>query len=379
MSALLNKNLAVMPIRVPRVNARTLHYGFAVLVTLGASLLTKWIGPFVNHNLFDFFQGAVVLSAWYGGLGPGTMTAALSIMTLDYFFIPPLHTFNLGAADLSRLVIFGTVAVLTSSLSSQLKEAKSELQRAHDDLEDRIARRTQELSRANTQLTAEVAHRLAAEKAILEISHREQQRLGQDLHDGLLQILAGVKLMSEELKGKLSGRRLPEAKEAETIESRLSEALAQADTISRGLYPVELETEGLMAALEEMAGKVTNVLGVACRFKCPKPIHVFDTSVATHLYRIAQEATTNAIKNGKAKRITIRLVSGLGCIALSITDDGRGMGHQPTRKGMGIKIMEYRARMINASFTIRSRARGWTRVLCTFSPAILSEGASHAG
>jgi signal transduction histidine kinase len=224
-----------------------------------------------------------------------------------------------------------------------------------------------------------VAHRLAAEKAILEISHREQPRLGQDLHDGLSQILAGVKLMSEELKGKLSGRRLPEAKDAETIEARLSEALAQADTISRGLYPVELETEGLMAALEELAGKVSKVSGVVCRFKCPRPIHVSDTSVATHLYRIAQEATTNAIKNGKAKRITVRLMSGLGRIALSITDDGIGMGSQPTRKGMGIKIMEYRARMINASFAIRSRSSGWTRVLCSFSPAVLSEGSSHAG
>jgi signal transduction histidine kinase len=366
MNTLSKKHLFLAFPNDTRVGDRVVRYGFAVLACLSAAALTRWIGPFVNHNLFDLFQGAVVVSTWYGGLGPGIVTAGLSIMTLDYFFIPPLNTFTLGPADLVRLLIFGAVALLTSSLSNQLKEAKSELEKAHGELEERIARRTQELSNANRKLTAEVAHRLEAEKAILEISHREQQRLGQDLHDGLSQMLAGVRLMSEELKGKLAGRQLPEAQDAEIIESRLSEALLQADTVSRGLYPVELETEGLMAALEEMAAKVSKMSAVFCRFRCPKPIHVSDTSIATHLYRIAQEATTNAIKNGKAKHVTIRLVSRPPRITLCITDDGIGFGRQVPRKGMGIKIMEYRARMIDADLAIRSRASGWTRVTCAF-------------
>jgi signal transduction histidine kinase len=341
------------------------RYGFAVLACVLAGILTRLIGPYVNHNLFDLFQGAVVVSTWYGGLGPGITTASLSIMTLDYFFIPPLNTFTLGPADLVRLLIFGVVALLTSSLSNQLKEAKSEIEKAHGELEDRIALRTQELSKMNLKLTAEVAHRLKAEKTILEISHREQRRLGQDLHDGLCQILAGVRLMCEDLSRKLAGRSLPEQKDADLIESRLSDALAQADTLSRGLYPVELEANGLMAALEEMAVKLSGVFPVACHFRCPKPAYVSDASVANHLYRIAQEAVMNAIKGGKAKRVTVRLTKSGSKILLSVTDDGIGIGNNIPRKGMGLTIMAYRARMIDATLNFYSRRSGWTRVSCS--------------
>jgi signal transduction histidine kinase len=350
-------------------------YSVAVLVCLPAALLTHWIGPYVNHNLFDLFQGAVVVSAWYGGLVPGIVTAALSIMTLDYFFIPPLHTFTLGTADLVRLLMFGAVAVVTSSLSFQLKEAKRLLENAHAKLEERIAQRTEELSKTNTRLTAEISHRLDAEKTILEISHREQRRLGQDLHDGLCQILAGVRLMTGQLKDKLTERALPEVADADLIDLRLTDALAQADTVSRGLYPVELETNGLMAALEEMTKKVSRISSVDCRFLCRQPVDCSKTSVATHLYRIAQEAVANAIKSGKATRVIVRLLYHRKEILLSVIDNGVGMYKSVPRKGMGIKLMEYRARMINASLLWRSRPSGCTRVVCSLSVEAAEEAA----
>ena len=340
------------------------RYGIALGTSLLAFGLTYWLKPIVKSNLFDFFQGAVVLTALYAGLGPALMTAGISIFTLDYFFIPPLNTLSMGWSDCIRLTLFAAVAVVTSSLSAKLKQAKSDLQFAHDDLEKRIEKRTHQLSLANTRLEAEVRQRREAEQAILEISNREQQRLGQDLHDGLCQILAGVRLLSEELKLSLAAERHPQALEVAKIETRLTEALTQADTVSRGLYPVELETNGLMAALQELANRISILYSVTCRFHCLRNVLIQDSSVATHLFRIAQEAVTNAIKGGRAKQISMQLRERGGKIILSIHDNGRGYPNPPPRQGMGLKIMAYRARMIDGILRTKSRVHHGTRVTC---------------
>jgi signal transduction histidine kinase len=255
-------------------------------------------------------------------------------------------------AFLFLLAIFLS-AILTSLLIARLKEANSTLKNALVDLEKR--------------LTHEIAQRNEAEKTILEVSNREQRRLGQDVHDGLSQILVGVKFITEELKEDLKTHGLPQAKSAALIESRLSEALAQSDLISRGLTPVELESNGLMPALEELATKVSKIHPVRCRIKCFFPVDIHDSTITTHIYRIAQEAVMNAIKGGKAKNITIQLRRRQSMILLSVTDDGIGFHKKPLRQGMGLKIMEYRTRMINGSLHFQSRSRGGTRVTCSFS------------
>jgi two-component system sensor kinase FixL len=207
---------------------------------------------------------------------------------------------------------------------------------------------------------------LAAEKEILQISSREQRRLGEDLHDGLCQTLAGLRLLSQELKSKLFAENLPWAKDVERIEARLGEALTQADIVARGLYPVELETSGLMAALQELTTKISTLYGVDCRFKCVQTVLIEDSAKAIHVYRIAQEAVINAIKRGKAKHVTVRLTQHPPKVTLSITDDGVGLHSQRPRQGMGLKMMNYRARMINGVFRMRSRSRGVARVICSF-------------
>jgi signal transduction histidine kinase len=352
------------------------RYGLAILVSALAFGLTRWFAPAFQYNGFDLFQGAVVVSACYGGLGPGFLTAVIAIFILDFYFIPPLNTFRLGMADLLRLSVFAAVATLTSSLSARLKEAKSELEKSHQELEQRVEERTEQLTHVNADLEAEIAYRLAAEKEILQISSREQRRLGEDLHDGLCQTLAGLRLLSQELKGKLFAQGLSWASDVERIEGRLGEALTQADVVSHGIYPVELETNGLMAALQEVTSKVSTLYRVSCRFKCAQPVLIEDCAVATHLYRIAQEAVINAIKRGKAKRVTVRLVKSRGHILLSITDDGIGLHGQRPRQGMGLKMMTYRARIINGVLRIRSRSRGFTRVVCSITGGTeLPEGA----
>ena len=152
------------------------------------------------------------------------------------------------------------------------------------------------------------------------------------------------------------------------IESRLGEALAYVDTLSRGLYPVELDTNGLMAALEEMTVKMSSVYQVICKFKCWTNIFVHDGAVSNHVYRIAQEAVINAIKGKRqqASRINVRLFHEGDFVALTVADNGVGLGNGPMRKGMGLKLMEYRSRVINGSLRIRSRPKGGTSVRCLF-------------
>lgn len=342
------------------------RYLFASFVSVLALLVSLGLRSFAGRSVFDFFYAAVALSAWYGGLGPGVFASAFAVVSLDYYFIPPLHTLDLGFDDLLRLVVFGFVALLISTLSARLREAKARLERSQEDLEHRVKERTAELSRVNADLNQEITLRSEAEKELIEITNREQRRLGQDLHDGLCQILAGVRLMSENLRERLTARSLPESADVERIESRLSEALAQADTISRGLYPVELETNGLTSALQEMAAKISTIYPVECRFLIRSPVTLKDIAAGHHLYRIAQEAVINAIKSGKAKRIVIRLRARSRLGVLSVTDNGVGIQHAASRQGMGLKIMKYRARMIDAALRIRSVPSGGTRVSCVF-------------
>src|SRR5262249_1883067 len=145
------------------------------------------------------------------------------------------------------------------------------------------------------------------EKEILEISDREQRRIGQDLHDGLCQQLAGIELMSQVLEGKLAPRSKSDAARAGEIAGHVRDAISQTRLLARGLSPAPLDSEGLMSALQELASNTEKIFSVACRLDCRTPVLVEDHAAATHLFRIAQEAVSNAIKHGKARRIAIHL------------------------------------------------------------------------
>lgn len=355
------------PSRDPLQNQQALRYAAALCFTAAAVAVLLVVRPKMELNAFNLFQGAVFLSTWFGGLGPGLLASALSIVAMSYFFIPPYFDFRFtwaeGGVD---VMVFGVLAFVVSSLSARLKEAKANVERAHDKLEDRIEERTRQLSDANTQLSSEMAQRLEAERAILEISRWEQQRMGQDMHDGLCQTLAGLRLIVETLNDESVRRQAnaPEKATLDKMETLLSQALSQADSISRGLYPVELETNGLQAALQDLAQYVSNIYSVDCRLVYRKPIPV-KSDAATHVFRIAQEAVTNAIKNGKAKKIRIRFFNFRSRILLVIADSGVGLEPASSRKGMGLKIVEYRARILNAVFTLKNRRGGGTLAVCS--------------
>lgn len=205
------------------------------------------------------------------------------------------------------------------------------------------------------------------EKAILEISAREQRRIGQDLHDGLGQLLTGIAFLSKALEQKLADQSLPAAADATKLVSLVNEAIHVTRELSRGLLPVFSEAEGLMSALERWASEVEDVFSIICRFQCEAPVLVHDNTMATHLYHIAQESVNNAIRHGNAGEIEIGLTAREREAILSIADDGKGIPSSPSKSlGMGLHIMKHRARLIGGTLSVQPNSRGGTTVSCTF-------------
>jgi PAS domain S-box-containing protein len=206
--------------------------------------------------------------------------------------------------------------------------------------------------------------RIRLERQILEISDREQARIGQDIHDGLCQQLIGMAFNLNSLEQTLGSADRPEAASSRKICLLLDEAITEARRVCRGLYPVRLKTEGLLPALEELAHTVSERFNLDCESEFGSRRLLCDITTATHLYRIAQEAVNNAVKHSGAAHIRLRLGASEGGLELQVQDDGKGIKASPGRAGgMGLHIMDYRARSIGGSLEIQDVGNG-TSVSC---------------
>jgi PAS domain S-box-containing protein len=215
-------------------------------------------------------------------------------------------------------------------------------------------------------IATDITERKRMEREILEISDREQARIGHDLHDGLCQHLIGTGFASRALQQRLAEDGRAEAAEVEQIALMIDDAVRAARSIARGLYPAELEQIGLGPALQQLAADVRTRFRILCAAHCPDNVHIHDVAVATHLYRIAQEAVSNAVKHSRAQNITISLQALNGQVQLTVQDDGTGLPEPSARPagGMGLHIMIYRANMIGATLEVSGAADGGTSVNC---------------
>lgn len=212
----------------------------------------------------------------------------------------------------------------------------------------------------------DISERKRLEAEILNISEAEQQRIGQDLHDGICQQLAGIELMSQVLARSVAKKSRAVSAQAAAIAENIRDVIGHTRMLSRGLCPVVIESEGLMAALEELAASTQSMFKVECRFRCETPVLIQQHTMAVHLYRIAQEAVSNAIRHGRAKRIDIGLVSLPERLSLIVRDDGMGLPDDARkRNGMGLRIMSYRAGMIGGTLAVEKSTEGGTTVVCT--------------
>jgi signal transduction histidine kinase len=213
----------------------------------------------------------------------------------------------------------------------------------------------------------DITVRKRLEREILEISGREQRRIGQDLHDSLCQHLAGVGFLCKVLEKKLAAAHPEGSTDAAEIVDLIDQAITLTRGFARGLNPVRLEADGLMFALSELASNAEKLFGIRCRFECEEPLLIDDSSTSTNLYRIVQEALNNSIKHGKADSVQIRFTTDGRINTLTVADNGLGFIKTPGHaKGMGMNIMSYRASMIGATLDIRGNESGGTVLTCSF-------------
>ncbi|MBI1850261.1 MAG: PAS domain-containing protein [Planctomycetes bacterium] len=212
----------------------------------------------------------------------------------------------------------------------------------------------------------DVTQRRALEREILEVTVREQRRVGQDLHDVTGQELTGLRLLAHDLAESLTERALPDAETARKIAEGLKQALSHVRTLSRGLNPVEVDAQGLMAALEDLAARTSDLYRIPCTFRCQHPVTFANNGTATHLYRIAQEAITNAVKHAQARRVQITLMKDASAVRLEVQDDGVGIRKRPpSEPGTGLRIMAHRADVVGAKLNVGPGPTGGTLVSCT--------------
>lgn len=212
----------------------------------------------------------------------------------------------------------------------------------------------------------DLTERKQLEREILEISGREQRRIGQDLHDDLCQLLAGTELLCRLLAQELEGREPHVAKEAEKVGEQIRVAIQRARMLARGLAPVAVETEGLAPALKELAATAEEMFRLECRFNGASSIPIQSQDAALHLYRIAQEAISNAVKHGRATHISIDLEPEGDRVRLRIGNNGLPLAQTSAESGMGLRIMQYRAGMIGGNVELRPCEGSGVELICYF-------------
>ena len=226
-------------------------------------------------------------------------------------------------------------------------------------------------------LTEDITDRLNLEERLLEVSDREQARIGQDLHDSLCQKLVALAFDCGSLEQKLAAHSAPEAASVQQMSALLDDLITEARATARGLFPVQLETDGLASALQQLAANTSSRFKVDCRVQLQDQVAIPDNTLATHLYRIAQEAVNNAVKHSKCKTVSILLATKDNRVELQVHDDGVGMPNSRRTGGMGLHIMEYRARTIGGTLTIQPGNPSGTIVTCV-APQPTASTKAHA-
>jgi PAS domain S-box-containing protein len=213
----------------------------------------------------------------------------------------------------------------------------------------------------------DITERKRLERESLEAREEEQKLIGREIHDSMGQMLTGIAVKSKGLELKLKSRSLRESADAAEICKLASEAIAQTRHLARMLYPVDIEAGGLVSALQGLASSTKDLLKISCQFKCNNVVPIRDPVTARHLFRIAQEAITNAARHGKAKKISIELTSAKDKTTLKVENDGKDFPRMSAnKKGIGLKIMKYRAKLIDGMLDVGRGRKGGTIVTCTF-------------
>ncbi|HMJ06413.1 MAG TPA: PAS domain S-box protein [Chthoniobacterales bacterium] len=249
--------------------------------------------------------------------------------------------------------------------ATEQKMSDDKLQRIHEELEQRVLARTQDVMATNKELERTMAQRQQLEKELLEISEREKRRIGEDLHDIICQELTATALFLRSSANNVV-RESPDA--AATLEESaqiVNRNVGLARDLARGLQPTDdLKGPGLKEALRAMAEQACETSDIKCHFKAARGVRVADDTIALHLYRVAQEAVNNAIKHSGAKNVLITLDKNTENVCVSVQDDGKGFSPRRRSKGLGLHLMRYRANALGGELKIQRRRTGGMDITC---------------
>ena len=244
------------------------------------------------------------------------------------------------------------------------RRIEDELAHSRDEMEQRVVERTRELLAMNNELEQTMAQRQQLERELLEISEREKRRIGEDLHDMVCQELTATALYLKSSAKKLAKESPAASTTLEESAQTVNRNVVLARELAGGLQAVELTASGLKNALRDLAAQVSQNDRIKCFFKAARGIRVPDNTVALHLYRIAQEAVTNAVKHSGAKNILISLDRNATHTCVSVADDGKGLVLKRRGKGLGLHMMRYRANALGGELKIDKRRTGGTEITC---------------
>ena len=328
---------------------RTAVAGLCILLTLLVGYIDYLTGPGISMSAYYLLP--LALAAWFMGW---RFSIAAIVLSIAVWIAANIWD---GDPNFMRPVAFGWDATVQLVSDAIVVFIVTRLRELNASLEARVGERA-------AALTREISERERVQEELLGMSEREQRRIGRDLHDGLCQHLAATALNCELLREELAEQGSPFAARARLIVELIEKSIRLSRQSARGLDPVAMDSEGLMAALEEMATATTDLFRIPCTFECESPVLIHDAPVAEHLFRIAQEAVRNAVSHARASRIAVTLETTENGLELRIEDDGAGFDLSDSSRGMGLRIMQIRARLIGAAFRATRRAGGGTIIEC---------------
>ena len=340
-------------IRTPFINilqrSRTLSLVIVFLLVLVVGIADYFSGYQIDCSIF--YLVAIALAIWNVGLFFAVLVAAFSITSwLVGDWAAGVVYPNRFVPIWNALITFGFYLIFIWLL----KRLKS----FYETLERRIRERT-------AALQQEVAARERLERAVAEVTERERLHIGRELHDTVCQHLTATSLSLQVLSGKLTEDSLPQARDADQAVQLVEDAIDLTRKLAKGLFPLELEGEGLGGALLELCRNTAELYQIECEFKNHVQTPSIGSTAAMHLYRIAQEAVMNAIKHGHVSQVVVDLSIENGTLIVRVNDDGIGLHDLvPVDRGLGLRIMASRAGMIGAHFSAENNSAGGTMVTC---------------
>jgi PAS domain S-box-containing protein len=325
---------------------------------LWSTLKPAWISDITRDNNFPRASVAA---------GEGLHSAFAFPISFGRHFIGVMEFFSVEIRERDEDVL-----KIFSSIGSQIgqfvqrKRTETALQKSKESLEQLVRQRTKALRKANAELENEIARRKGLEGEILSVSDREQQRLGQELHDGLCQHLTAVAFMSRSIAMRLKNHRVIEVGDIEKIAQLVNDAATDTRNLSRALHRLDVDAPGLVNALQDLVDR--EIWRTPCRLEVKPSFHIEDDAAAAHLYRIAREAVINANKHAQAREIIVKLQRSRREMVLHVIDDGVGLSDERKfKQGLGLHIMNYRAQLVGGRLEVDSPKIGGTRVSCYVS------------